>query len=915
MEVSCPSCSRNLVVPGAQEERPQPPVASQPKRRTPPPNRRLQEWKRRRFAARAIRLLILLALLGGGAWWFNQWRGERPPGEALRDLVQYVVAAAKKILEPAPVPTPSPAPSPSPSPSPTPTPTPEPSPVATPAPVPPDPLAWLLSHPDRWPRELTLQEPADFPAVFEGKTVGKVTAPRGALIGVLDITPQDVAATFRGGRKRLPHAMTNLREAAEAEMARPEPTPAPEIAAVTPPPKPPAPTPAPWLAATRQLGAVLQRDKGGRITGTTFRVWAPNAKSVDVIGSFNNWRPGSRAMKFDRETGVWSLDLSEPRPGDEYAYLIDGHLERRDPRARKISPSGGKSVVYDTEAFDWGGAGERPADKPGDLVIYELHPGTFYDPDLSDERPGTLLDAITKLDHLKELGVNCVLLMPVNEFPGDHSWGYNPCDLFAIENAYGGPDALKEFVKAAHARGISVHVDVVHNHYGPDGLDLMRFDGHGGGDNSAGIYFYEDSERAKTSWGPRPDFGRPQVRQFIADQIRMWFDEYKIDGLRWDSTANIRRYAEGMRENPDGEKLLDEISRMIRRDYPTKVSIAEDSVGDERFDASWEYDFHHAGQDRDLGVVPQLVKPPGETDAADIMSRIESDLGLHRVIYTENHDETGLLNEHRRLVSDADPENPQSLRARRKHALAAVITLTAPGIPMVFMGQELMEDKAFHDSNPLDWKRGDHALHATRLYKDLIHLRRNLDGGGAALQGTKVRALATPGNDPQLLAYRRFTPGAAQDQIVVVINFSENEVKDVPLLFPVAGDWNLLLNTDDRKYGKDFTGVTTAIPHSDGGKTIAVTLAPLSAQIFGLSKPAPGAEDESEPPPEESGTAATPDETPAATSDASAESGPVAEQPSDMTQEPAMESSGGGEATGSSPSGDYPPPAEGSSEF
>lgn len=915
MEVSCPACSRSLVIPSPQEEAARPPVVSQPAHPAPPPNRRLQEWKRRRFAARAVRLLVLLALLGGGAWWFNQWRGDRPPGEALRYLVQYAVAAARKIIEPAPAPTPAPAPSPSPSPSPAPTPTPEPSPVATPTPAPPDPVAWLLAHPDRWPREVTLEQPAEFPAVFEGKTVGKVKAPPGALLGVLDITPQDVAVTFRGGRRRLPHAMTNLRAAAEAEMARPEPTPTPQVAAATPAPKPPTPTPAPWLATTRQLGAVLRRDKGGRIIGTTFRVWAPNAKSVDVIGSFNNWRPGRSAMRFDRETGVWSLDLAEPRPGDEYAYLIDGLSERRDPRARKISPASGKSVIYDTQAFDWDDdAGERPADKPDDLVIYQLHPGTFHDPDLSDERPGTFLDAIAKLDHLKELGVNCVLLMPVNEFPGNHSWGYNPSDLFAIENAYGGPEALKEFVKAAHARGISVHVDVVHNHYGPDGLDLMRFDGYGGGDNLAGIYFYEDDERAKTSWGPRPDFGRPQVRQFIADQIRMWFDEYKIDGLRWDSTANIRRYADGMRENPDGEKLLDEISRMIRREYPSKISVAEDSVGDERFDASWEYDFHHAGENRDRGVVPQLVKPPGETDAADIMSRIESDLGLRRVIYSENHDETGVLNGHQRLVSDADPEDPQSLRARRKHALAAAITLTAPGIPMVFMGQELMEDKAFHDSNPLDWRRGEHAQHATRLYRDLIRLRRNLDGRGDALHGTKVRPLTTPGNVPQLLAYRRFTPGAAQNQIVVAINFSENEVKDIPLLFPVAGDWNLLLNTDDRKYGKDFTGVATAIPRSKGGKTISVTLAPLSAQIFGLTKAAPGAEDEPEAPPVESGTTMS-GETPEFTMEARAENGEIAEQPSEVTPAPAAESSEGGESTDSGPPGDYPPPPEEGSGF
>jgi 1,4-alpha-glucan branching enzyme len=232
--------------------------------------------------------------------------------------------------------------------------------------------------------------------------------------------------------------------------------------------------------------------------------------------------------------------------------------------------------------------------------------------------------------------------MPVNEFAGRHSWGYNPSDLFAVESAYGGPEALKEFVKACHERGIAVHMDIVHNHYGPGDLDLWQFDGHGGGGNSAGIYFYEDNERGLTPWGPRPDFGRPEVIAFVEDQVRMWFDEYRIDGLRWDSTINIRAINDGAITNPEGERLLDRLARMIRTDYPDKISIAEDSVGDRRFDASWEYTFHTAGED---GVVPQLLRESDEAKrVGDVAQRVESELGFRRVIYTENHDETGRLN-------------------------------------------------------------------------------------------------------------------------------------------------------------------------------------------------------------------------------------------------------------------------------
>ncbi len=780
---------------------------------------------------RILRLLILALLLGGLAWWFNAWRGQRPAGEALRDLAEYAMATARRYFAPPPSPAPTPAPSPVPVPEPSPAATPEPTPEATPEATPTpaaDPIAWLIAHPDRWPKEVNLAEPTEFSAVFEGKTVGKVSVPAGAILGLADIFPDEVAVTFRGAPKRLPLGMTNLRELAAAEMLKPEPTPTPavpQLVRATPTPKP--------SAVRAELGSTIQRDKVGRITGTEFRVWAPNAESVDVIGSFNGWKPGASKMTKDKKSGVWSLALADAKPGDEYLYLINGALERRDPRARKVSADGTKSVVYDTAAFDWGEL-NKPPRPPGDLVIYELHPGTFYDPDPTDEHPGTLRDAIAKLDHLRDMGVSTILLMPVNEFSGRHSWGYNPTDLFAIENAYGGPDALKEFVKEAHARGMDVHVDIVHNHYGPDGLDLLRFDGYGGGDTRAGIYFYEDEARAATSWGPRPDFGRPEVRDFIADQVRMWFDEYKIDGLRWDSTVNIRRYADGSAENPEGERLLDEVSRMIRRDYPDKISIAEDAVGDERFDASWEYGFHHAGENRDAGVVPQLLKPAGETSVSDIANRIESPLGLHRVIYSENHDEAGTLNERRRFIADADEQDPHGLMARRKHALAAMITLASPGIPMVFMGQELLEDRAFHDSNPLDWGRGDVSGGAIRLYRDLIRLRRNLDGESAALAGTRAEILQAD-EEKKILVFRRYRPGNPPNEICVVINFSAEPVENYTLVLPRSGNWHLLLNTDDPKYGSGLTGVTTAPPRRDTPKQVDVNLAPFSAQIFGMS--------------------------------------------------------------------------------
>ena len=823
LEMACPLCGGDFVVPPLPTEGAAPasdPIA--PHLPPPPPkaktNLKLKAWNRRRRIRRFFFALALLGLVGGAAWGFHQWRGERATVEAIRDLANRSLQWLSDLIKPPSSPA---------APAPSPTPEPKPEPTSEPVSPPPDPVAWLIENPHRQPAKLTLRKDVVFPVIYEGRAAGSVKVDRGRQVALAGLEAGSVLVRYREGTLRLPHEATNLREVAAEEMTRPAPTPPPVSAEA------PSATPVAVMAKLRgdQLGASLHRDRTGKILGATFRVWAPHAKTVAVIGEFNHWRPTADEMTLDQATGVWSSGLTKAKPGGEYMFLINGELERRDPRGRELSDSG-KSVIHDPAAFDWEDT-VPPTCQPGDLVIYQLHAGTFHDPSPEDGKMATLRDAAGRLDHLQELGVNCVLLMPVNEFHGNHSWGYNPTDLYSIERAYGGPDALREFIREAHRRGIAVHIDVVHNHYGPDGLDLKQFDGHSGGDNGHGIYFYEDKERGTTAWGPRPDFGRKEVRAFIADSIRMLFDEYRVDGLRWDSVANIVRSNSDAAENPEGEKLIDEMAKMLRTEYPGKLSIAEDAVGDDRFDGSWQYDFHHAGNDGESGVVPQLLRPPGETDVADIASRLQTDLGLSRVVYTENHDETGRLNQKRRLITNADQDAPLGLVARRKSALAAVLTLTAPGVPLIFMGQELLEKAEFHDSNPLDWDRGDVAARSSKLFRDLIHLRRNLNGQSGALQDTRIRILEED-TAKQLLVYRRYLPGRPEEDLVVVVNFSPNPVKDVSLVFPRDADWELLVNTDDPQYGEGFTNLA-ADPRGAPGKTRPVSLAPYSAQIFGVT--------------------------------------------------------------------------------
>src|SRR6185436_4940471 len=240
----------------------------------------------------------------------------------------------------------------------------------------------------------------------------------------------------------------------------------------------------------------------------------------------------------------------------EYKYLINGSYWWKDPRSRKVTfsgynSSGANSIVYDPGAFNWNGDA-RLGVTSSNLVIYELHVGAFYDSTPSSGGPGKFTDAITKLDHLAALGVNAVELLPVAEFPGDYSWGYNPADLFAVENTgYGGPDGLKTFVREAHARGIRVLLDVVHNHWGPSDFELYGFDT--GSANR--FYVYTNSGICCTPWGDRPNYANEGVRSFIIDNFKMWMDEYHIDGFRWDAVGAMRYYDPGHVNIPAADSL------------------------------------------------------------------------------------------------------------------------------------------------------------------------------------------------------------------------------------------------------------------------------------------------------------------------------------------------------------------------
>jgi 1,4-alpha-glucan branching enzyme len=564
--------------------------------------------------------------------------------------------------------------------------------------------------------------------------------------------------------------------------------------------------------------------------GVTFRVWAPHAEAVSVSGTFNDWDREGITLARDPPagapgapgswSGTWSVDVPGVMVGAEYRYLLQtpaGVLSRIDPYARQVTSSVGNAVVYDPDAFDWG---DVAFDTPSwsDIVIYEMHIGTFG---ARNGTPGDFDRAIRRMPYLHDLGIGAIQVMPPFEYAGDVSWGYNPAHIFAIESTYGGPDAFKRFVRAAHEHGIAVIVDVVYNHLGPGDLDLWRFDGWAEG-AWGGIYFYND-ERAVTPWGnTRPDYGRGEVRAFLRDSALTWLEEFRADGLRFDSTLYIRTVDERPEtELPDGWSFMVWLNNEIRARQPWKLTIAEDlgdaalltvptDAGGAGFGARWDPAF--------LAVV-RAALTAAEDSERDMASVAGALLGggerpFSRVVYTESHDD--VANGQTRLAEAVAPGDGGNWFARKRATLGSSITLTAAGIPMLFQGQELLEDRWFDDTVPIDWSKSHRFAGILQLHRDLIALRRDTDGWSAGLTGPHT-AIIRADDVAKVLAWHRWLDGGPGDDVVIVANFSTQPLLDLPMGLPWPGRWRIRLNSDSTVYDAQFGGGIADDLDADGG--------------------------------------------------------------------------------------------------
>lgn len=579
-------------------------------------------------------------------------------------------------------------------------------------------------------------------------------------------------------------------------------------------------------------------------SGVAFRVWAPNADKLFVTGTFNNWSEDGSEL-FSEENGFWYGDIEKAKIGDQYKYVIwngETKLLKNDPYAKELTNSAGNTIIVDPH-FDWDDDNFKMAPW-NELVIYEIHVGTFNAP--QRDMPGTLKSVIKKIPHLRNLGISAIQLMPIMEFPGDYSWGYNTGYPFSVESSYGKSADLKRLINEAHKAGIAVILDVVYNHFGPGDLDLWRFDGWYENEKG-GIYFYNDW-RSETPWGDtRPDYGREEVKQYLRDNALMWIDDYRVDGLRFDATAFIRN-SKGNLGSPDddiaeGWSFMQWVNEEMAQKFKFKTSIAEDlclnpwltkttGEGGAGFGSQWDNSF--AAEIRPNIIVGNDDDRDMEVVKSQIAKQIDGDV-FSRIIYTESHD--NVANGQSRVPEEIWPGNADHWFSRKRSVLGAALVFTSTGIPMIFQGQEFLEDRRFYDKDPLDWNLAEQYSGLTKLYKTLIELRRNIHGTTKGLSGQNTEVYHV-NNEQKVVAFHRWFEGGANDSVIVVMNFRNETFDSYSLGVPVPGAWKVRFNSDWKGYDEEFTDNFTGEPVAYDGQTdgmehfITILIGPYSVLIL-----------------------------------------------------------------------------------
>ncbi|HEU4405372.1 MAG TPA: malto-oligosyltrehalose trehalohydrolase [Polyangiaceae bacterium] len=579
--------------------------------------------------------------------------------------------------------------------------------------------------------------------------------------------------------------------------------------------------------------------------GVHFRVWAPKRRRVSV--AFEGSEAREVPLEAEGATGYFSGLVGGARAGDLYRFRLDGARSLYPDPASRFQPEGphGPSRVVDPHAYRWRDRAWRGVGAKGQ-VLYEMHVGTFTP-------EGTLAAARAQLPALAELGVTVLELLPLADFSGRFGWGYDGVNLWAPTRLYGEPDDLRRFVDEAHALGLGVLLDVVYNHFGPDGNYVRQF---------ADEYF---TDKYKTEWGEPINFEGPRaVREFFVENAAYWVDEFHFDGLRLDATQCIfdrwedhviSAVQRAVREAAGGRQTL-----LVAENEPQKARLVRpEAKGGCGLDALWNDDFHHAARvaltGRNEAYYSDYRGSPQELLSAlrwgylmqGQRSRWQDqgrgspalDVPAHAfVTFLQNHDQVanGLRGD--RLTEQTSPG--------RLRALTAALLL-GPPTPMLFQGQEFAApgpfcyfadfggelgekvgggraeflaqfpafatpearaalpgacaEETFRASKmDLELRReGRHAA-AWALHRDLIALRRRDPAFGSAPRERVHGAVV----GPEAFALRFLGEGGAEDRLLVVNLGLELRLEAIaePLMAPPEGaGWRVLWSSEDPRYG------------------------------------------------------------------------------------------------------------------
>ncbi|CAM5791302.1 1,4-alpha-glucan branching protein GlgB [Cellulomonas persica] len=586
----------------------------------------------------------------------------------------------------------------------------------------------------------------------------------------------------------------------------------------------------------------------GEVHGTSFAVWAPNARAVRVVGDFNYWQGATHAMRSLGDSGVWELFVPGITAGARYKFEILTHdgtwRQKADPMARgtEVPPATASVVVEST--YTWGDdewMAARAATDPhnGPLSVYEVHLGSWRQGlsyrELAHQLTGYVLD----------LGFTHVELLPVAEHPYAPSWGYQVTGYYAATSRFGHPDDLRYLIDTLHRAGIGVIVDWVPGHFPKDEWALAQFDG-------TALYEHPDPLLGEQpDWGTYVfNYGRNEVRNFLVANAVYWLTEFHVDALRVDAVASMlyldysrqpgqwRPNRHGGRENLEAIAFLQETNATAYRRAPGTMMIAEESTAWPGVTAPTDHNGLGFGLKWNMGWMNDTLRYLKEEPVHRRYHHGEITFSMvyafsEQYVLPISHDEVvhGKGSVYARMPGD---HWQKSAGVRALYAYQ----WTHPGKKLLFMGQEFAQPDEWSESRSLDWWAMDDPLRAgvRRMLKDLNALYTRtpalwqLDHSPEGFEW-----IDSDDADHNVLAYIR--KGHAAPPVVVVVNFAGVPHESYRLALPAGGRWSEVFNTDAHEYGGSGVGNLGAVeaqpdPHHGRPYSALVRVPPLGAIIL-----------------------------------------------------------------------------------